>query len=91
LWSAATHALASLSERFGDIVWDLIFKDVRHLCQIDELSDRLPSWASTVSDADNDEEQEEEITWRDPSAHKMRVAVIKWTSDNVSRRDLIKA
>lgn len=92
LWPAASHALASLAERFGDLVWNLVFSDLQKLCRIDsEFKSILPGWISSeVEEGDGDDIHEEERTWRDPSAHKMRVAVAKWLNGDASRKDLIK-
>jgi U3 small nucleolar RNA-associated protein 20 len=43
--------------------------------------DPLPSWADGNLDGDNlDDPWEEERTWRDPSAHKLRATVAKWVT-----------
>lgn len=43
--------------------------------------DPLPSWDGDLPDGDNlDDLWEEERTWRDPSAHKLRVTVAKWVT-----------
>jgi U3 small nucleolar RNA-associated protein 20 len=92
LWSAAMGALSMLSERFGDLVWNLVFSDLQHMCDTDaEPGVVIPSWMKNESDeVDTDDIQEVEKTWRDPSAHKMRVSVVKWASEDRSRLDLIK-
>lgn len=73
-------------------MWNLIFGDLQHLCQTEgEQKPILPDWiASDADEGDGDDINEEEHTWRDPSAHKMRVAVAKWLSDDASMKDLIK-
>lgn len=92
LWSAAMSALLTLSERFGDLVWNLVFFDLQRMCESDvELEALTPNWMQNcLEEVEGDDIQEVERTWRDPSAHKMRVAVIKWTSEDSSRRDLVR-
>lgn len=43
------------------------------------------SW-SDMEEEEFDTVNEEERTWRDPSAHKMRLAVGKWMRGDVARR-----
>jgi len=82
-------ALSELSTRCDPVVWSAVFEDLRRLSegQYLELS---PEWVKESSDDDGDDIQEEERTWQDPSAHKMRVAVSSWTNDRVPRRRVIK-
>lgn len=40
--------------------------------------------------AEEDDISEEEKTWRDPSAHKFRVAVKKWIQGNMTRKSVIQ-
>lgn len=87
LWSPTTTALASLSERFGDVVWRLLFDELKGLyLNVKPNDTTIPSWM------DNDTEDqrngnandpwEDERTWRDPSAHKLREIVVKWLDDD---------
>ena len=52
-----------------------------------------PNWMDISLDDDpdgDDEIMEEERTWRDPSAHKLRSAVGKWMRDDHQRKDIIR-
>ncbi|KAL0061427.1 U3 snoRNP protein [Marasmius tenuissimus] len=89
LWSPAAKALESLSRRFGDAVWDLLFGELNRLTEgstvvlnaDDEDADNEEEVRSAESD---DDPWEDERSWRDPSAHKLRLAVIQW-NDNRPR------
>jgi len=85
LWSPAASALASLGQRFGDLVWRLLFEELQLLtlvAPIDHSGVLSPSSSferdqQTVEEDDPDP-WEDERTWRDPSAHKMRSIVVVW-------------
>lgn len=51
---------------------------------------RTPEWMSEDETAEEDDISEEEKTWRDPSAHKFRVAVKKWILGNMTRKSVIQ-
>lgn len=74
----AAQALAALSGRAPDAVWTMVFGELKG---IDEAgaSGSLPAWVSDARE-EEDDVNEEERTWRDPSAHKFRVALGAWTS-----------
>ncbi|KAG7091487.1 hypothetical protein E1B28_010518 [Marasmius oreades] len=81
LWLPAAKALESLSQRFGDVVWALLFSELR---KVAEESSR-PSVGGSDSDSQEDirckleaDPWEDERSWRDPSAHKLRLSVIQW-------------
>lgn len=79
LWSPANEALASLANRFGDVIWQHLFAELKHASSPQQP--QLPHWASNTDDEDRgDEPREEERSWRDPSAHKVRSAARAWTS-----------
>lgn len=89
MWLPATEALAKLSQRFGDLVWQLTFGEVRAL-----LSQQLvgrPDWMD-ISSAENNENDpwEEERTWRDPSAHKLRSVVVNWLRVDSARLQIVE-
>lgn len=95
LWSPAAEALASLSVRFGDAVWQLMFGELRAVSQMSGVDLGVPAWMGIVSfsdgdDGDDEEVMEEERTWRDPSAHKLRAAVGKWLRDDHQRKVIIR-
>lgn len=103
LWSPSAAALASLGQRFGDLVWRLLYDELRkvtlqsttsgasnaspHTLSDDELDLRAEQDQEHNGDADPDEE---ERTWRDPSAHKVRSVVIIWDDPAAERKRLSK-
>lgn len=92
LWSPAAEALASLSHRFGDLVWGLMFGELRAVSRLQGVDRSTPDWmvgASSEEDVD-DEIDEEERTWRDPSAHKLRSAVGKWMREDHQRKEIMR-
>lgn len=48
-----------------------------------------PSWAMEIS-VDESEQKEEEKSWRDPSAYKLRTNVRSWMSNEACRTLVIK-
>ncbi|KAF8991462.1 armadillo-type protein [Cyathus striatus] len=93
LWSPAAVALASLSSRFGDIVWRLLFADLQAI-EHGLPADHVFPWARAEQDAPDDsvdDPWEEERSWRDPSAHKMRSVVLHWEDADSPKRELLKA
>lgn len=89
LWAPAMKALSELSNRCDPVVWSAVFEDLRRLSEGQSL-ELSPEWAKESLSDDGDDIHEEERTWRDPSAHKMRVAVSSWTGDRVPRRRVVK-
>ena len=89
LWAPTMKALSELSVRCDPVVWSAVFGDLRRLSE-DQSLELSPEWAEESLSDDGDDIQEEERTWRDPSAHKMRVAVYNWTSDRVPRQKIVK-
>ena len=99
LWSPAAAALSSLSQRFGDVVWNLLFEEVgKFTCVTSFSPSRLEVTEGgqntgvsalneeKIRDKENAEDPwEEERSWRDPSAHSLRSVVIGW-DDNQSTR-----
>ncbi|CCM06042.1 uncharacterized protein FIBRA_08288 [Fibroporia radiculosa] len=88
LWSAAAGALSILSERFGDLVWHLMFEQLRNASG-DTVDVRSPPWMND-SDDNEDDTWEEERSWRDPSAHKLRSVTRKWHDGKITKRAIIK-
>ncbi|KAI0782968.1 armadillo-type protein [Abortiporus biennis] len=93
VWKPAAEAIHAVSERFGDLTWDLVFQEIRqiaegvpeHDCSI------VSSWMTTDLDDELDSINEDEKTWRDPSAHKLRVTVASWLREDSARRAVIRA
>jgi len=90
LWSPAAAALAVLSQRFGDVVWDLMYSEIQR------GEDSNPVTRNPISGGLHNEEVrgnendiwEDERSWRDPSAHKLRVALSKWLDSTHRTREL---
>ncbi|KAF9555058.1 hypothetical protein CPC08DRAFT_643460 [Agrocybe pediades] len=101
LWSPAAAALASLGQRFGDLVWRTLFEELRKVTTpllssvVDSMQPAFSGMDNEVVGDDEDvfalwDPQEEEKTWRDPSAHKLRSIVIVWDDPEAERRRLAK-
>ncbi|KAF9479084.1 hypothetical protein BDN70DRAFT_879151 [Pholiota conissans] len=98
LWSPAAAALASLSQRFGDLVWGLLFMELQKVTARDvngaEGSHSEDKGAQEGKDADaggaDGDPWEEERTWRDPSAHMLRETVIMRDDPDAERRKALK-
>ncbi|KDR69878.1 hypothetical protein GALMADRAFT_255731 [Galerina marginata CBS 339.88] len=104
LWSPAAAALGSLGQRFGDLVWRLLFEELKqatldvpnHSISASESTSSLEpnqdSGEGGYSDADiaDSDPWEEEKTWRDPSAHKLRSIVIVWDDPEGERKRVLK-
>jgi len=82
LWSSATGALASLSHRFDDILWRLLFLELQVLSPPGP-SESPPHWTANAKPPEDNSSDpwEEERSWRDPSAHKIRSVVVTWLDD----------
>ncbi|KAF8622933.1 hypothetical protein AX15_006611 [Amanita polypyramis BW_CC] len=87
VWSPTAAAIASLTPRHGDFVWRMVFDELKNATvnatAVGGIND-LPSWAegNFQNGDDVDGFWEEERTWRDPSAQKIRSVVAKWTDDS---------
>jgi U3 small nucleolar RNA-associated protein 20 len=92
LWSPATAAISSLSSRFGDLVWELLFTDLKRVN--DPVRGSLEGGGNHglghVDEREDEDVWEEERSWRDPSAHKLRVAVAHWMDEDYHRRQYVK-
>lgn len=94
VWSPASGAIASLAGRFPDTVWKLVFKELESL-QKEERSER-PDWFSGRADengetaTETNESTEQERSWRDPSAFKLRGIVKVWISDEKCKKSIIE-
>ncbi|KAJ7773253.1 armadillo-type protein, partial [Mycena metata] len=93
LWSPAAGALAQMAQRFGDEIWRLVFQELQTLYSSPTRSDNMESGlldAEETGDEDKDP-WEEERTWRDPSAHKLRGVVGKWLTVQHDVKELVKS
>ena len=95
LWSPAAVALASLSQRFGDVVWKLLFEEVQKFTCATSSSTRSEAAesaqdsvasASSEDKKNDDDPWEEERSWRDPSAHSLKSVVMDWDNIQSTRR-----
>ncbi|KAG0701153.1 armadillo-type protein [Suillus ampliporus] len=86
IWSPASEALSSLAQRFGDVVWDIIFSELQEPQGVHQT----PDWLNVTKDDGNDMDPwEEERSWRDPSAHKLRGAAANWLDKHHHRKIII--
>ncbi|KAH7883427.1 armadillo-type protein, partial [Phlebopus sp. FC_14] len=89
LWSPATEALSSLAKRLGDPVWRRIFDELQTVDKLGKGSG-VPDWLQEgAEENENDDPWEEERSWRDPSAHKIRASVWKWLDEGHERKAVI--
>jgi U3 small nucleolar RNA-associated protein 20 len=90
LWSPAAEALAQVSERCGNVVWRLLFEELRTGVE-GARGTEIPEWMKMDQD---DEPQhgiyEDEKIWRDPSAHKLLVVVGEKLNDGGINMELIE-
>ncbi|KAG1731833.1 armadillo-type protein [Suillus paluster] len=86
IWSPASEALSSLAQRFGNLVWDIIFSEL----QQPQGAQETPKWLTAIKDDENDMDPwEEERSWRDPTAHKLRGAAANWLDKHHHRKIII--
>lgn len=91
VWLPTAHALETLSERCGEIVWRVMFGELKAVIAWSSV-DSVPDWAKdTGIGAGNAEEwHETERSWRDPSAYKICNALLQWCVDGAFRMLLIR-
>jgi U3 small nucleolar RNA-associated protein 20 len=68
IWSPASEALPSLAQRFGDVVWDIVFSELQ---QPQGAHDYRSRWEQNGSLG-------RRRSWREPSAHRLRGAAATW-------------
>ncbi|KAG2102831.1 armadillo-type protein [Suillus discolor] len=85
IWSPASQALSSLAQNFGDVVWNIIFSEL----QQPQGANQIPDWLTAAKDDQNVMDPwEEERSWRDPTAHRVRGAAVSWL-DTFHHRKII--
>ncbi|KAG1882502.1 armadillo-type protein [Suillus subluteus] len=85
IWSPASQALSSLAQKFGDVVWNIIFSEL----QQPQGANQIPDWLIATKDDQSDMDPwEEERSWRDPTAHRVRGAAVSWL-DKFHHRKII--
>lgn len=90
IWSPAADALGKLSERFGNLVWELIFQEVQELESKNGLGNtERDGGVEREGVAEKDDPWEEERSWRDPAAHQLRSAVSKWLDGGYAQAELL--
>lgn len=88
LWTPTAETLAAIAERFGDLTWNLLFDQLKTV-SLNQLSESIPAWMS-VDDGDQDTISEQERSWRDPSAHKLRSSVAKRLHGNAAKIAIVR-
>ncbi|KAH7929562.1 hypothetical protein BV22DRAFT_1191955 [Leucogyrophana mollusca] len=90
VWSPASEAISSLAQRLGDHVWHLVFSELQGVSN-GQAAKSAPEWLNEgEGEEDNaDDPWEDERSWRDPGAHKVRSVVLKWLSSSLQRRAII--
>ncbi|KAL6304961.1 armadillo-type protein [Sparassis latifolia] len=90
LWSPAAVAMSTLSRRFDDVVWRLVFQELQAASSSSDSSTG-PTWLKEDIQSDEDDIWEEERSWRDPSAHRARLVLNKWGRNDGANRTIVKA
>ncbi|KAG1734522.1 armadillo-type protein [Suillus lakei] len=86
IWSPASEALSSLAQKFGDVVWDVIFSEL----QQPQGANQIPDWLVATKDVENPMDPwEEERSWRDPTAHRLRGVAVSWLDKHYHRKIII--
>ncbi|KAF4598878.1 U3 snoRNP protein [Pleurotus pulmonarius] len=86
LWSPATGALATLSDKFGSQIWAILLEELTSLVSTTNDTRESPGENQNESEADDPSDPwEEEKMWRDPSAHKMRGVMAQWMNEDWHR------
>lgn len=86
LWSPAAKAIASLSERFGDKAWSLLFSELEAI--IKRETDNVEGSSMDVDDPSSTSPMESERSWRDPSSAKLRQVVKQWLANDPVPMDI---
>jgi U3 small nucleolar RNA-associated protein 20 len=91
VWLPTVHTLEKLSERCGEILWRVLFGELKAV--IDQSGvDCVLDWTKDICNgAENaGEVPESERSWRDPSAHRICNALAEWCVDGTFRMLLIR-
>lgn len=91
VWLPTAHALEKLSERCGEVVWRVMFGELKAVIALSSV-DSVPDWAKDIGNSTGNAEEwrESERSWRDPSAHKIYNTLTKWCVDGTFRMLLIR-
>ncbi|KAI0364814.1 hypothetical protein BV20DRAFT_955431 [Pilatotrama ljubarskyi] len=91
LWAPAASALSALSTRFGDLVWDLLFRELQDASVATKDAASEPGWVKEGVKEAGDDVWEDERSWRDPSAHKVRSVLAKWLDHSAAENAIIES
>ncbi|KAF8270231.1 armadillo-type protein [Lactarius quietus] len=90
VWLPAARVLETFSEQSGEVVWRIMFGELKDVVSTSSV-DGVPEWMKHAGDDnDLDKVNESERSWRDPSAHKVRSALAKWSAGGTFRAQLIR-
>ncbi|KAL4079019.1 armadillo-type protein [Scleroderma citrinum] len=91
LWSPAAEALSALAKRLGDPIWMLMLEELRYVASTqDKDLVLLPPWLKEKEGPVRDQDTwEDERSWRDGAAHKVRQVVDEWMDDALERNAII--
>ncbi|KIK59622.1 hypothetical protein GYMLUDRAFT_74500 [Collybiopsis luxurians FD-317 M1] len=93
VWAPAAKALCELSQRCGDAVWKVLFGELKTLSLDDGVSSHLEKKRDQKGEdsaSNSDDPWEEERSWRDPSAHKLREIVIRWLDVRLHWKEILQ-
>jgi U3 small nucleolar RNA-associated protein 20 len=88
VWLPTAQALQNLSERCAEIVWRIMFGELK-AANASSSVDHVPNCVDD-GPCNADEVREGERSWRDPSAHKIRSVLAKWHTQDTFRLQLIQ-
>ncbi|KAI0035598.1 armadillo-type protein [Vararia minispora EC-137] len=79
IWAPTAKSLATLVERCGEVVWKTLFEELSGVVHPGDGQEegQRPRWMVSEKE-DADDVREEERSWRDPRAHKIRGTAAVW-------------
>lgn len=90
VWVPAARVLETFSEQKGEVVWRIMFEELQEVVRTSSAYG-VPEWMTDAGvEGDLDEVRENERSWRDPSAHKIRSALAKWGAGGTFKAQLIR-
>lgn len=90
LWSPAATALSVLSQSFGDVIWTVLFRELQTLSLEEPHLETKRAQEGEGHASDSDDPWEDERSWRDPSAHKLRETIIAWLNSRSQCEKLLQ-
>jgi U3 small nucleolar RNA-associated protein 20 len=73
----------------GDQIWAILFGELRGAFEHDSINPTMVNEQRSPGNEDGDPDQatwEDERSWRDPSAHKLRGIVIRWLDGTTDKQ-----